>query len=372
MNKARWGKDKLDVEDRISDSVKISQRSSSRDIVVGNVDGLGFARSVDEDLYIADRLEAKFKGSLDWIEKLIPHKPSIGFFYESIVKDCVRELSPNLYSVDSGFVYDEFSEKSSPQLDIIVSKAGVGAKLYSGDGFCVVKSKNVISTSEIKKSLKVSEIRNLISKLSMLDLSGVGENGVVSRYNVFSIKKNIKIDTLIDTVFHGFDDISRGFNSKTVSGDSVEFFAFRISVPNFFFFESDEYVRFDLEFDNDGGAVLIGRVYRNFDRSGLNRFLDATFPDLLVADPFSEPNYLVPVFENIDHEIRHKINIPIRRKFNTSQISEKIFDFKEYSERELADGNCIFGAVVDPRFDLDSIQSVEELVKSPGFFWLRR
>ena len=113
---------------------------------------------------LGDRLSRRVKADQARFERLINHAPSVGAFYESLLKDLLNEIKPATLSIGTGFVYDYEEETHSPQLDIIVYNESRRAALYRKGDFIVVERAEVVSVAEVKKTLTLTELRAVIKK----------------------------------------------------------------------------------------------------------------------------------------------------------------------------------------------------------------
>lgn len=110
------------------------------------------------------------------------HGPSIGAFHEQVLKNVIKNLLPNRFSVKTGIVYAS-PESYSNQIDIMIIDENVpSAYLFKEGDFCVVQPDAVICTIEVKTKLDAEKFQNAIE-------------------NCYSV---IKTGQMIDRIIHTF------------------------------------------------------------------------------------------------------------------------------------------------------------------------
>lgn len=73
---------------------------------VAEIGGLREEFYPGEDLLLGARLSRRLRADQNWFEKLVRHAPTVGTFYEALLRDTLREIKPERLEVGTGFVLD--------------------------------------------------------------------------------------------------------------------------------------------------------------------------------------------------------------------------------------------------------------------------
>ena len=106
---------------------------------------------------------------------LSKHKPSIGFWGESIVRNFLRENLPSKYNVASGFV--EHKGQISNQCDIIIYDRSSYAPLAKYGDIEIISSESVTTIIEVKNSVKYETFQKTLEDFKIL-----GQMGIQNKY----------------------------------------------------------------------------------------------------------------------------------------------------------------------------------------------
>ena len=147
---------------------------------------------------------------------LSKHKPSIGFWGESILRNFLRESLPSKYNVTSGFV--EHRGQISHQCDIIIYDKSSYAPLAKYGDIEIISKESVAAIIEVKNSVKYDTFQKTLGDFEVL-----GQMGIQNKY-VF-IYSSIQPKT-IESYFYsragsndGIELIVSDVNSKYDNGD---------------------------------------------------------------------------------------------------------------------------------------------------------
>lgn len=103
------------------------------------------------------------------------HKPSIGFWGESILRNFLRDNLPSKYNVTSGFIV--YKEQISHQCDIIIYNGASYAPLAKYGDIEIIHSESVTAIIEVKNSIKYDTFKKTLKDFEIL-----GQMGVQNKY----------------------------------------------------------------------------------------------------------------------------------------------------------------------------------------------
>jgi hypothetical protein len=135
---------------------------------------------------------------LKLIKSLIKdHGPTVGAFYETVLKKFLADFLPRRVKVGSGFLFETNTGKASRQMDIIIYSDLQIPPIYQHQDFVVVDYSTVDAVIEVKATVDSKGIkeasRNLSSAMEMLPL---GKNwflvGIRSELALKTITKHLK------------------------------------------------------------------------------------------------------------------------------------------------------------------------------------
>ena len=154
-------KRKLDLK-RPVPKVVDSQSEKACGQLLYKQDGLYARASLRDNFFQWERASRRLKAESDWFEKIVPHAPSVGSFYESIIKALLKEQLPDRFHLGHGFIYSTHQESASKQLDLIVYENATSTPLVKVDDFVVVVPSAVRAVAEIKKTLELKDLDSLV------------------------------------------------------------------------------------------------------------------------------------------------------------------------------------------------------------------
>jgi len=107
-------------------------------------------RIPDYKKYIRQKIEI-LKQEANLIKPLVTaHPPTIGAFYEMILKKFVRDFVPNKYKIGTGFVMDIENKRLSRQIDILIYENDAFPPIYQHEDLVIVESSAVYAAIEVK------------------------------------------------------------------------------------------------------------------------------------------------------------------------------------------------------------------------------
>jgi hypothetical protein len=164
--------------------------------IVETDDGFRTQFPIDYRLFLAERFARILQADTDWFEHVISHQPTVGAFYEVILRNTLRELAPAGYEIVTGFVLDPYRPIHSKQLDIIAYDRTNSSPVFKSGELVVVRPSSVVSLTEVKKTLRMRDIEETIdgtffSNLGTRRPTGDAYEGV-QQVNIFGFSSKLK------------------------------------------------------------------------------------------------------------------------------------------------------------------------------------
>ena len=226
------------------------------------------------DMFLGQRAVQRLRAETGWFEKLVKHSPSVGTFYEDILRALITELLPTGLKAGSGFIFDPETMRTSNQLDILVYEDTSQAPFLRRGEFTVVPPKVIRAVSEVKKTLTKTHITSIIQKTFTSNCGSYQKRlSGCQNLRVFAYKSRVKPERVQQIVRDELDLIL----SKLAGGaDKVEHQPIMLGslvLPSFYFFDHGEVIESGLE--AMGGGRFRVHVDRNYASGGcgLNDFL---------------------------------------------------------------------------------------------------
>lgn len=113
------------------------------------------------------------------------HKPSIGFWGESIIREFLRQSLPSGVKVAQGFI--KSGEIISPQCDIIIYDCNRYASLATFGEIEIISSESVKAVLEIKSSIQRETFQKTLTNFEKL-----GDMGIENKYLLLFSSVNMK------------------------------------------------------------------------------------------------------------------------------------------------------------------------------------
>ena len=235
--------DGKDLVSPVSAIVAANQEPPKGRSVIAEIDGCLELLHMNEDLFMGEHFIQRLKSEQGWFEKLVSHAPSIGSFYEDSVRAIIKEQLPSQLKCGTGFIFDGATRRHSRQLDILIYNNRESAPIYRRGEFVVVTPNLAKAQAEIKKTLKLADLRTIIR-------SSVGSNFGThpsdlkgcQRLCIFSFQCPSKTLAVYEAVRQEISDYLSHFECKTVDGDDVRFALNSIVLPRIYFLDRREYI----------------------------------------------------------------------------------------------------------------------------------
>lgn len=338
---------------------------------IAEIDGLREEFYPHEDLFLGARLSRRLQADQNWFEKLVRHAPTVGTFYEALLRDILHEIKPARLQVSTGFVFDMERSKASRQLDVIVYDCNDRAALFRNREFIVISSDIFVSAAEIKKTLTLKDLRQHIQNTVNFRF-GTHRSSPrgVQFINVFAYSSRCKTRAIAECVK---DELARhisNFHAQTVSGATAMLVALYITLPRIYFFDRGEFIETTIRRTTEGPEYSIDvSVLRSAadEQDGLNEFLSAMMPEESGSD--LRPNLRSMPLRHEEYSFRIQKPLLLATKLSLRELAERIpKDHKTLQELTIG-GQKPYAAFVPTYVDWDTIDDLQTLQRLPGFSW---
>jgi hypothetical protein len=115
-------------------------------------------RIPDYKKYIRQKIEI-LKQEAKLIKPLVTaHPPTVGAFYEMILRKFLKDFVPNKYKISTGFVVDIEPNNLSRQIDILIYENDTFPPIYQHEDLVIVESSAVYAAIEVKGQINSGAI----------------------------------------------------------------------------------------------------------------------------------------------------------------------------------------------------------------------
>lgn len=230
----------------------------------------------NEDDFLAKRFKRKIESETNWFESIITHAPTIGSFYENLLRATIKEYAPTNNKVGTGFVFDSSRNKHGKQIDVLIYDDSDRSVVYRSDEFVVINPGSVISAIEVKKTLNPSILKEVVRGSFY---SNLGTNNPhlknIQRFRIFSFRLSCKKDTIVKALV---DALAECISSLEVSGPDGMTGTLPItycSLPELYFLDEDFYITTELIRIKSKHFKLQVRVEKAPGTQSIGRLLDS-------------------------------------------------------------------------------------------------
>ncbi len=307
---------------------------------------------------------------MDWFERISNHPPSVGDFYEALLKSSIIEVLPAQMKIGAGFVYDVNTRLTSPQVDILIYDDSEIPVLYRRGEFVVISSESVISCIEVKKTLTLDLLEKVISKSINLNLgTSPGSISGVQFMHLFVFNCSVKIDSIKKRILKVISNYLNYFHTKTKGGDNVKFFCNHIVLPRVYFLDSNEYLESNYEIGPNYEIFVELSVFRS-STSGhsLGEFLSSVTSNINGPEIWSRNFLAFPLIEVIES---HKIDIEmsLTKKYSIKELLDIFPNEENFINERNKMSKRPYGVLISSAIDL-SKTTLLKLENSNKIFWL--
>lgn len=135
-------------------------------------------------IYNLEDIAKKLKIDFDGVTRQIEHNGVKGSAREDLLKDYLRDLLPNKYSISSGIIID-FNQNQSKQQDFIIHDAFNCPSFFKTDSNTILPVESVYATIEIKSTLNYDTLKQSVENIeSVRKLHKLPNRNIISNdYN---------------------------------------------------------------------------------------------------------------------------------------------------------------------------------------------
>jgi Domain of unknown function (DUF6602) len=195
----------MDKHDHLKEQMLSRFAPGPATITVQRLDGIRTKEPVGNRLFLAERFSRILQADMDWFEQVISHQPTVGAFYEIMLRNTLKELAPAGCEIATGFVLDPYRPIHSKQLDIVAYDHTQSSPVFRSGDLVVVRPSPVISVTEVKKTLRMRDIEQAIDGTFFSNLGtrlhslGGAFEGVQS-LNIFGFSSKLKPQEIADNI----------------------------------------------------------------------------------------------------------------------------------------------------------------------------
>ncbi len=135
-------------------------------------------------IYNLEDIAKKLKIDFDGVTRQIEHNGVKGSAREDLLKEYLRDLLPNKYSISSGIIID-FNQNQSKQQDFIIHDAFNCPSFFKTDSNTILPIESVYATIEIKSTLNYDTLKQSVENIeSVRKLHKLPNRNIISNdYN---------------------------------------------------------------------------------------------------------------------------------------------------------------------------------------------
>jgi hypothetical protein len=206
-------------------------------------DELTYTHYDDDDFVLGERARRRLEAEIGWFEQLINHRPTIGTFYEDVLRPIVAELLPTGMHAGTGFVLDPMTRRASKQIDILIRDERRAAPYFRRGEFAIVAPEDTVAIIEVKKTLASSDVTELIESTIGTNLGTwrLGPRGF-QRVHVFCYRSAISGKALKKSATRAIANYLEKFVRKQGEANKRMYALTRLALPTFYLFDRNETV----------------------------------------------------------------------------------------------------------------------------------
>ncbi|WP_305819124.1 DUF6602 domain-containing protein [Photobacterium leiognathi] len=291
------------------EKLKELQTLNGKCAIVQNKDGVYQKVYLDNDNFLADRFHRKIKSEMEWFEKIIRHSPTVGSFYENLLRTTLKEFAPVNNCIGTGFVFDSTRKKHGKQIDVLVYDDSDRSVIYRCDEFVVIHPSSVISTIEVKKTLNSTILKEVVKNSFYNNLGQEPLNfNKVQSLKIFSYKLQCQKQTICKALVSALEDC---IESLRVSCDGVNGLLpiTYCSLPSLYFLDEPFYITTNLVKNEDGSFSIAINIHDTEGSGSIGALLESAIQENKQKVLEHEKSFLQNVLRRAPETIKIKGNI---------------------------------------------------------------
>lgn len=230
----------------------------------------------NEEDFLAKRFKRKIKSETDWFESVITHAPTIGSFYENLIRATIKEYAPTNNKIGTGFVFDSSRNKHGKQIDVLVYDDSDRSVVYRSDEFIVVNPGSVISAIEVKKTLSSTTLKEVVRTSFYSNLGTHNPRYKnIQKFRIFAFSLSCKKEAITKALVEVLQECIGSLEVGGPSGESGIIPITYCSLPALYFLDEDFYITTELERVSDKHFKLQVRVEKAPGDQSIGRLLDS-------------------------------------------------------------------------------------------------
>ena len=363
--------DNFDLVMPLPENIERSQRPPTGNGIVLEVDGILHRYHYDLDLFLGKRMSERLRAEQGWFEKLVAHAPSVGTFYEDALRAIIRDLLPTQMEVATGFVFDADNKVHSKQIDIVTYDPTKRSPEYRRGGFVVISPEIGVSYSEVKKTLKLSDAREVIKAVFSFNLGSHAAGPPSSnRICIFSYSGASKTERLFQVVFDTLCAEVKSFEWKTKGGHKVAFSPRNIVLPSFYFFDRQDFIECRLVPDQGAAtfSIDVTQCQAASDNS-LNEYLSEMVDLAQQGRDLWKRDFRTLALRNYSRSERIAANLHLAQVVPMIKIADLFPKERMDISRFRVRGRRPYEARISSTIDLATIKTFAQLACVQGIHW---
>jgi hypothetical protein len=305
-------------------------------------DGLKTSINADVEYFLAERFARRVQAETEWFEEVISHDPTVGAFYEILLRNALKELAPIACEIGTGFVLDPHRAVHSKQLDILTYNCASSAPVFKSGDLVVVRPSSVMSVAEIKKTLDYGGLRETMDGtfFSNLGTHTRGSYEGIQNVNIFGFDSKIDLRRYATTLKKYLDNAltytKLSYKPSHVGPVVLE----NLVLPNIFIRKNHFYIRCRLHVEEDPGEFRIQiDVHKSQEENGcIGAFMLSMLP--------IEKSFISPQLEMVEDSIWTSNKINLSTVISMNDLARHFTqDYKEIVQFRV-DGNQPYQVIV--------------------------
>lgn len=359
------------VSSKFPEQVEMNLRKGTGQRVLLSLDGILHEHFHDPHLFIGKYLENRLKQEQGWIEELVRHAPSVGAFYEDSLSSIVREYLPSKYKVGRGFVYDPLTRRSSRQIDILVYDCWNEAPLFERGQFVVITSSNLIKLAEVKKALKLEDVRQIIkNNFSSSVICNKSSDKRLTKYLIFAFGSKSSTQKIFDTVIESIESVAKKLLIQKESNRVRMYGLENVVLPKIYFLDRDEYIDCELISTSLVGIFEVEvSILRSGTESGLGEFLDYITMDKDFSWHNENRTFRSNQFIKIEKKKVLESKLCLLQAISMYDLFLKFKNEKDTIQSFRINGQKPTKAIFPISIELDSFSTFAEFCRNPMVNW---
>ena len=320
----------------------------------------------DED-FLANRFKRKIKSETDWFESVIKHAPTIGSFYENLIRSTIKEYAPTNNKVGTGFVFDSSRNKHGKQIDVLIYDDSDRSVVYRSDEFVVVNPGSVISVIEVKKTLNSTNLKDAV-RSSFYSNLGTGSSHFknIQKFRIFSFSLSCKKETICKALLEVLEECISYLKVADDKGRSGIMPITYCSLPELYFLDEDFYITTELERLENKLFRLKVRIEKAPGNQSIGRMLDSVIKENAEKITPHEKSYLARPIKPIPETLDVEGDLYLVDIVSTYEVIQKYSNSSTYFQNLIIDGAKPVSIHIPKGIAFENYKTLESFLRESG------